>query len=147
MTLQELLYSASRAGYDAQDHIFTCSLIWSYVVVMLISGTPSLHCLRPLNICAHTSSTADNSSTMRPARPPWRHSHVHLTSLCRPRLLSPAQLHCLVALLLLTPTTAGARLPHPGVNLPGTLPAPHGVSLGLSPPLLKRGGGGPKDKH
>ena len=99
----------------------TCSLIWSYIVVMLIFGTPSLHCLRPLNVCcAHTGSTADNSLTTRPARPPWRCSHMHPTSRCWPRLLSPARLHRLVVLLLLTPITAGARLPHPGVNLPGT---------------------------
>ena len=58
----------------------TCSLIWSYVVVMLIFGTPSLHSLCPLNCCTHIGSTAGNSSTTRPACLPWRHSHRHLMS-------------------------------------------------------------------
>ena len=118
----------------------TCSLIWSYVVMMLISGTPSLRCLRPLNVCcAHTSSTADNSSMTRPARPPWRRSHVHPTSLLTQAIKSrsAAPSHRSSA----TNADHRRRPPTPtDVNLPGTLPAPHGVSLGLSPPLLKKGG-------
>ena len=143
-TLQELLYSASRAGYDAQDHVSHllfnlvlrhCDAYLQDTFTTLPMPTKHLLCSHRLNsrqlfddeACTSTLETFTCASNVS-----------LLTQAIKSRLAAPS--HCSSA------TNANhcrrpPTLPHPRVNLPGTLAAPHGVSLGLSPLLLKKGGG------
>ena len=143
MTLQELLYSASRAGYARQDHIF--HLLFNLVFchhnaylwdTFLMLPTPTKHLL-----CSHQLNSRhffDDETCLSALETFPCTSNVSLLT----QLLSLAQLLLLTVRHAVTPITTGTCLHHAHVSPLGILPKPRGASLNCSPLLSRKKGGG-----